>query len=1142
LVYLATGAALLVYLILSWFLGTWLHLKGSDLWILRGGLAVLGLIAAGSFLWFYHRAKKAAGPSSDGASPAGGDEVDLLVHEAVKRLRSSSLGSGTSLGKLPLIFVLGDSGSVKTSTIVSSGLEPELLAGHAYQDKQVVPTRTANLWYTREAVFADVGGDLSSQASRWARLVRLVRPGRISSSMGKGQQAPRAAIVCFSCENFLQAGASEAASAAARKLGARLQEISSLLSINFPVYVLFTKVDRIPSFAEYAQNLTKDEASEVLGATLPVRSQQSAGVYAEEETKRVTKAFDELFYSLADRRLTLLGRENQSDKLPGIYEFPRELRKVRSLLVQYLVDLARPSQLQSNPFLRGFYFSGVRAVVIDDVAPAAFESMPQASPEGATRIFSAGQVRQQSPMPARSAGSRKVPQWVFLPRLFNDVILKDRVALSASGFSSKVNVFQRVALAAVLALCFIACLGFFISFMGNHALKRDLDEAAAQVPATQLGSGQLASSNDLQRLDGLRQQVAILSQYRAEGAPLHLRWGLYIGDRLYAEARRLYFERFRQMMFGATQNQIVASLRTLPDTPGPNDTYEKGYNGLKAYLITTSNHDHSTQQFLSPVLSSYWSGGREVDLHQAELAKQQFDFYATELAIDNPFSSDNSPRAISNARSYLSKFAGIDRYYLPLISEAGQKNPSVSFSRQFKDAGDVISSRYEVKGAFTKGGFAFMQTALAQPSRYISNEEWVLGKSTSESLDATRLQQQLAERYNKDFANEWRTVLKTSTVLGYNSLQDAGNKLGKLAGPSSPLLELFWFVSHNTDVDQPQIRNAFQPVQSVQPPGPPDKYIQPPNEQYVSALTNLQSAIGLLANSPTGTADTALVTQTLAAGTDGDKAVGQMAQKFRVDTDAHIETVAQNLLQAPILHAEALIKMGPRDALNGSGRPFCSQFAAITQFYPFNPSSTTDLPLSQFAQVFAPGTGALWTFYDTKLKPFLTKDGTHYVPISSGNVNISPAFLSFFNRAAAVTDAFYPAGSPTPRLNFSLRQMPSNLEGLSLKIGNDTLSAPGQAKSFNWTGAEDVQVTTKGGDILASHSGPWAVFHFVADAHIQGTGSVTDLEWILQSNGRTIMLPNGKPKSYDYQLQVSGFNPLRPGELSSLRCVSQVAK
>ncbi len=126
----------------------------------------------------------------------------------------------------------------------------------------------------------------------------------------------------------------------------------------------------------------------MLGVTLPVRS-TAAGVYAEEETKRLTKAFDELFYSLAEKRLDLLARENENDKLPGIYEFPRELRKLRTLLVQFLVDLARPSQLSVNPFLRGFYFSGVRPVVVDDVVQATPRA--QASEAGfdggATRIF-----------------------------------------------------------------------------------------------------------------------------------------------------------------------------------------------------------------------------------------------------------------------------------------------------------------------------------------------------------------------------------------------------------------------------------------------------------------------------------------------------------------------------------------------------------------------------------------------------------------------------------------------------------------------------------------------------------------------------------------------------------------------------------
>src|SRR5271165_1862060 len=370
-VYLVTGGVLLVYLILVWFLGTWLHLHGSDVWILRGALALIGLLAAGSFLWFY-RKNKAAGRREQEVDAGEGSttkDVDLLVHEAVRRLKNSALGRGATLGNLPLVFLLGEPGSTKTTTIINSALDPELLAGQVYQDSNVLPTRVANIWYSRAAVFVDPAGNLLSQPSRWKRLVKLVQPGRVSSAVGKRQQAPRAAIVCFDCGDFLQPGASESAVSAARKLAVRLHEICHLLSISFPVYVLFTKLDRVSFFSEFARGLSEEEVSQVLGVTLPVRS-SAAGVYAEEETRRLTKAFDEIFYSLAEKRLDLLAREHERDKLPGIYEFPRELRKLRTLLVQFLVDLARPGQLSANPFLRGFYFSGVRPVIVDDVVPA----------------------------------------------------------------------------------------------------------------------------------------------------------------------------------------------------------------------------------------------------------------------------------------------------------------------------------------------------------------------------------------------------------------------------------------------------------------------------------------------------------------------------------------------------------------------------------------------------------------------------------------------------------------------------------------------------------------------------------------------------------------------------------------------------
>ena len=50
------------------------------------------------------------------------------------------------------------------------------------------------------------------------------------------------------------------------------------------------------------------------------------------------------------------------------------------------------------------------------------------------------------------------------------------------------------------------------------------------------------------KLDTLRQALERLTGYHREGAPLGYRWGLYAGDDLYPEARRIYFARFQQLL------------------------------------------------------------------------------------------------------------------------------------------------------------------------------------------------------------------------------------------------------------------------------------------------------------------------------------------------------------------------------------------------------------------------------------------------------------------------------------------------------------------------------------------------------------------------------------------------------------------
>ena len=122
------------------------------------------------------------------------------------------------------------------------------------------------------------------------------------------------------------------------------------MGINLPVYVLFTKMDRLPFFTEFVRNLTNEEATQVLGVTLPMLlTRRSEGVYAEEETARLTGNFERLFRSLADARPEFLARETRRHQAARRLRVPARVPQDPPAVVQFLVDLCRPSQLSVGP-------------------------------------------------------------------------------------------------------------------------------------------------------------------------------------------------------------------------------------------------------------------------------------------------------------------------------------------------------------------------------------------------------------------------------------------------------------------------------------------------------------------------------------------------------------------------------------------------------------------------------------------------------------------------------------------------------------------------------------------------------------------------------------------------------------------------
>ena len=1152
--YVIAALILIGWLVLAWFIPSWLHLQGSSVWILRGALAFIGVAAFALIIWWFVVKDKERAQGTPAA--AGGDEIDLLIREAETRLQASKLGRSASVGNLPLFLIMGESGSAKTSVVLHSGLEPELLAGQTVQDKTPVPTRTANLWYTRQCLFAEAGGSMLQDKGRWTKFIKRLAPRQLHSVFGKGTIAPRAALVCVDCESFMRAGAPEALAASVDKIRTRLLEISQLLGISLPVYVLFTRADRLQFFQDYVRNFTQDEANLVLGTTLPMVTFTS-GVYAEQETARITAAFENIFQSLADRRVHLLAQEFDATKLPTTYEFPREFRKLRPLLVQLIVDLCRPSQLRAGPFLRGFYFTGVRPVTITTTGPALVPEQPvgqpnaQSAADHATGFFDMRKVKEQMAQQAAAqevGETRRVPQWIFLPHVFSDVLLKDTSALTASASSTKTSTWRRILLATAMVFLLIFIIGFIVSYVRNKSLENQVVTAAQGISDTPLTGQQIAGIDQLTKLDTLRQSVGTLSDYQQNGAPWSMRWGLYVGNKLYPDVRRIYFEHFANLLFGEAQANLVQTLRGLPAAPGPNDQYDTAYNTLKAYLITTSNHDKSTQLFLSPVLMKAWVAGRDIDEDHVQLAQKQFDFYSEELKLENPYSSENDTLVVARARNYISQFSGGERVYQFMLSEAAKANPPIDFNRKFPGSAETVVDRNVVSGAFTKGGWAFMQNALQNLPTYFNGEQWVLGQENSSNVDLSKLGTDLRSRYQQDFIAQWRAFLKGANVVRYSGLPDATQKLLKLSGNQSPLLALFCVAAQNTAVDQPDVVKAFQPVQSVVAAGScQDQYIGDANKPYVAGLSNLQVCLDA-ANNALGDKDAAKA-KCMDNVSAAQQAANQMGQGFKIDQGGHIDQTVQALLLAPITSVSAVLKPGP---VSGAG--LCAQMGPLQSKFPFNPQATAEVTPQDLGGVFDPSTGALGQFYTSALKNLLLPQGAGFIPNPSATQAVNPAFLAFFNRAWGVQRALYSGPPGQLQFKYALRPHPTeSVSGFTMNIDGQALNYTGGNSSyqqFSWPGTgQGLTLTVKisGGSDLTwpSYPGTWGVFHFFADADkTVPNGSSYTVETVLRAaGGRPVTAPNGKPVTVQFDLDTLGAPPiLQKGYFSSLRCVSNVAK
>jgi type VI secretion system protein ImpL len=1079
------------------------------------------------------------------------DKLASTFKAARKRLANSPKADEKNLRKLPTILILGPRGATKTTVVEQSGLNTELLEGETHRGETIVPTELVNLWYAEGTVLVEAGGALIDEPEKWEALLSYTQPARLAAALGLGVQAPRVALVCVACDEFTQPGAGESMAALGRRLRDRLVEAAEALGIRLPVYVLFTRADRLPYYDDFVRTLGRDEADQALGVTMPVAPASSAP-YAEAQGGRIERYLNELLHALRLKRRDFLMRERDAEVQAGMYEFPREIEKIRGHIHSFLLELCRPSQLGRSPFLRGFHFTGVRALVVDEPgAPAPVTPTPtDAGSMGATQVFDLSKI-QAAARQAAAGRSRRIPDWAFLKPFFRDVVMPDEVARVTTTGGARVDFLRRGLLTTAAVAAVVWGLGLVVSYRANRATAERVAAAAGLVQETDFRSDFIASQDDLERLDTLRSELVELRRHAVDGRPLGMRWGLYRGDDILEPGLGIYLDAFETAMGGEARRILHARLAGLPAEPDESTDFRSLYDALKAYLILTDHPDRSDVAFLPPAVLENWDTARNLDGERGELFRAQWDFFAEVIAdVGNPPAPLPEATTVASSRDFLRELSNEDQFYLNVLGQAAAYGEEIRLYTAVRGSEGLLRNEVIVEPHFTLGAFDWVRDVDAR--EMLQSEDWVLGPQSMPIEDVASLGESVKARYRSEYAGRWLEFLAATSVTPFNGAADAARRLDGLASSESPLLGTLSLVARNTR----PFADEFQPVLSVYPPPPPGeeedalpeedtRLIRDTNQSYVDALRQLEGALDALAQAPRD-AQQAAVGQANDAVRGGEGAVDGMADAFALEPAAARDagSAVRGLLQAPLRNAERLLGGFGAGQINGAGASFCREFGGFLSGYPFDRDAPNNASMEDVTTALQPGQSVLWSFIRDELEAsgLVVQQGSRFSIRTGADPTPTSQFMGFLNQAADISSALFDAqGNPVVQFTLLPTTTPQ-LPEITIRIDNITQrTTPVNQREvpFRWAGqtARDVLVTAviDGSEetLLEVPPGPWALFRLFETAQWSDLGSDRyQLSWTT-SQGQVLQA----------RLTLTDSPPVfRPGVLSGLSCVRTIVR
>ncbi len=928
------------------------------------------------------------------------EQFKAQLEAAITALKNSKLGKGkrgkAALYALPWYMLIGPSAAGKTTAIQNSGLEfPFGKEGF----RGVGGTRNCDWFFSTKGIFLDTAGRYVTEAEdrpEWFAFLETLKKNRKRKPIN-------GVVVAINIDEIINVEKGQLFDHASN-IRRRIDELIEHLGLNFPVYFAFTKCDLMKGFVEYFGDLSETERSQIWGATLTPQQQFDSNpklVFEDEFNKLSNRLFE-----IRTMRLSgPLKREQRSN----VFLFPFQFKSLQQKLAYFIGEIFQPNPYQDNPIFRGFYFtSGTQEGVPLDIAIREIAkkfNIPESSGDDSDKVVET--------------------KTYFIKDLLNDVIIGDQnyTAEQTISSSKKINFSRALTISASAFVLIVLCLFTIIGYNGSSSLLKNISGTAKTFNQINW-NGDLLST--FKKSDSLRTLIADIKNGTANKSFIH--FGMDRSSKTYERLRKLYLTKTKNFFNQAIYDDISKNLNNYAN--GQDYSVGQVYNYLKAYLLLgnqrgrldTTQYRFLTGEFTKILETNYLNMLPVNGSKERNTLKQLFHNYVTflvrQLSNKNVYPVKNNGLLINLVRNRIQYKPNAETIYIQLRQNGISQHPNdLSLDQAIGGRFSIMmDADLKVPFIFTQDGWnSYVKKAINEEIQNPAKDDWVLGKAlikavNNNTISSAQMKERLLNLYMTDYLNTWIQFIQSIKYSNFQTVPLASNNLKLLSDPvNSPIVLLLKVFS-----DQLQVISNIQSQDSVKTKSQLAAKSNNLNSNIFSQVNNYRAFInGSKGGSPSGDLNAvvgqyAVLNNVLESIKGGPDLIKNYAEKVlnhnAVEFPTSVQTIRgaiyntpafQHLFNDPITLTWQAVLTGAQQFLNQEWKSKIADTfnSTLANYFPFN-SKGNDAPIQDFKDFFRPNSGTIWSFFNSELSPFISKNTWSVNKWEGQGINVSANFIS----------------------------------------------------------------------------------------------------------------------------------------------------